>query len=670
MVIPCIVSIHIRPGVQQHPEHLRLLGLNRNMQRLWPPAPERMRPRHIDKSRRPNQRLPHLFPPPGPDEPQKHPCRLIQFLRHRGPRIAEPGDIVSSGMTLAVAPCFPMPSRKRFLTTLAAAVLPRRAAAANYSAAVVVYGATPAGLAAARAAARAGQTVVLIEPSRHIGGLVTGGISCTDTGTPQWVGGVSAEFYEAVAAETRRRYPNPKTPELLFRGQKLPWRPHKMWDFEPQVAFQVYESWVRQSGIRLIRSQRVASARHKDGVISEIRLTNGDVIQGKVFVDASYEGDLMARANVPHTWGRESIVEHNEDLNGVRTPHFRKFYTEEYLGKPGIEYTHHGQFSAEVPARGLWGVAAKPEAAPGSADKKIQAYCFRLIATQRPDIRVPWPKPKNYLPQRYELLLKYVLAHPAISFARLVHFSAIPNGKFDLNASGPFSIDYVGGNYAYPGADYPERDKIFADHMDYQQGFLWFLAHDPRVPATLRDEVNTWGLCRDEYPDTNHWPVQLYIRECRRLQGEYLMTQHDILTKKTKDDSVGMGSFVLDSHWVERYADDAGHARIEGHLDETISLAKAPYEIPFRCLLPRRESARNLIVPVCVSATHVAICTIRMEPVYMMLGHAAGLAAARAAASGAAVQDLDSAALITALRAEGAVLHASQARNTKIEDVI
>jgi hypothetical protein len=547
-------------------------------------------------------------------------------------------------------------------------VLAAASSAAAPTADVVIYGGSPAGLAAASAAIRMGADAIVIEPSAHIGGLITGGIACTDTGTPQYVGGLSSEFFDAVWAETGKLYPDPVKPVIRFRGQTLDWRNPRPWDLEPKVARRVFEQWVRKGGFRLIRNQRVASAAVTAGRITGIRLTDGTELTGKVFIDASYEGDLMAKAGVPYTWGREARQEFDEPLAGVRAPHFKQNYSEEYYGKPGIEYTHHGQFGAEIPAHDaagslLWGVSDQPLPPPGSADRRIQAYCFRLVATQREDLRVPWPKPRRYLPERYALLLRYLSAHPGISFARLVHFSTIPNGKFDLNASGPFSIDYVGGNFDYPDGGYPARDRIFQDHMDYQQGFLWFLAHDERVPKQLRDEVNSWGLCRDEYPDTRHWPVQMYIREARRMRGDYLMTEHDILTSKKKDDSVGMGSFVLDSHWVQRFADQRGFVRIEGHLDESIRLDNAPYEIPYRSLTPKKADCRNLLVPVCLSATHVAICTIRMEPVYMMMGHASGVAAALAARSGAAVQDVNGAALFARLREQAAVLHSDQPRN-------
>ncbi len=370
----------------------------------------------------------------------------------------------------------------------------------------------------------------------------------------------------------------------------------------------------------------------------------------------------MARAGVSYTWGRESTAQYGEALAGTRVAHFKKNYTEEEYRTPTIEYMHHGQFGAGIPARDrdgklYWGVQDKPLAPLGSADKRVQGYCFRLIATQRNGLKVPWPKPARYYPERYALLLRYIEAHPGICFARLVHLGAIPNGKFDLNASGPFSIDYVGGNRDYPDGDYAARDRIYRDHEDYEKGFFWFLAHDPRVPKVLQSEVNSWGLTDDEFPDTGNWPTQLYIREARRMIGRYVMTEHDILKNNTKPDSVGLGSFVLDSHWVQRFADERGSVRVEGHLDESISLSRNPYEISYRSLTPKREQCENLLVPVCLSASHVAICTIRMEPVYMILGHSAGVAAVTAVKSGKAVQDIDAALLEKKLREQGQVLH-------------
>lgn len=526
---------------------------------------------------------------------------------------------------------------------------------------VVIYGATPAGLAAAVAAIDDNATVLLLEPTSSLGGMVTGGIAITDTGTPQFVGGLARRFFEA-AATLQARPANEPPPQLLFRGQSIPYRTPRRWDLEPKLMRAVFDQWVREHKLSILFNQTIASVQTRNTRIESVKLANGTTVRGQVFIDASYEGDLMAQARVTHTWGRESQSRYNESLAGIREPHFRRNYTPQEMATPTIEYMHHGQFSAAIPARDekgqlLWGIASKPSGPRGGEDRLMQAYCFRLIATQRKDILVPWPKPGRYEPRRYELLLRYIQAHPNVTFTRLVHLGPIPNGKWDLNASGPFSIDYIGGNVGFAEANPAQRRRIVDDHRDYQQGFLWFLAHDPRVPKELRDEVNSWGLCRDEYPESGHWPVQLYIRECRRMVGSYVMTEHDVLKTNTKPDSVAMGSFVLDSHWVHRYVGEDGNVKVEGHLDESINLSRNPYEIPYRSLTPRESECTNLLVPVCLSATHVAICTIRMEPVYMMLGEAAGRAAAQAAAQNKPVQQIDVPTLLRRLEARGGVLH-------------
>jgi hypothetical protein len=527
---------------------------------------------------------------------------------------------------------------------------------------VVIYGGTPGGLAAAAAAVSEGMTVMVIEPTRHIGGMVTGGIAITDTGTPHLVGGLAGKYFDEVAAEEARLHPKPKVPVLLLRGREFPWREPRKWDLEPKVAKQVFERWVREAGYPLVLGKRVAAVTNRNGRITSVKLSDGTTVTGKVFIDASYEGDLMSRAGVRYTYGRESAQEYGEKLAGVRVPHFKQNYTAEEYRTPTIAYMHNGQFGAEISgrdARGklLWGVDPTPKQPVGAADQKVQAYCFRLIATQRPDLKIPWPKPANYESSRYELLLRYVLAHPGIVFSRLVHLGSIPGDKYDLNASGPFSIDYVGGNNGYPDADYRTRDRMWRDHEEYEKGFLWFLANDPRVPGDVRADAASWGLAKDEYTDNANWPTQLYIRESRRMKGAYVTTERDILTEKKKDDSVGMGSFVLDSHWVQRFANQQGFVRVEGHLDESINLSANPYEIPYRSLTPKKAECTNLLVPVCLSATHVAICTIRMEPVYMVLGHSAGVAAAMAVRGDVAVQDIAMPEYLRKLQAQKQVLH-------------
>ncbi len=539
------------------------------------------------------------------------------------------------------------------------------AAGESLAADVVIYGGTPGGLAAAEAVVREGAAVIVVEPTRFIGGMVTGGIAITDTSTPDLVGGIAAEFFDRVALEESKK--TEPSPVLQFRGTDMPWPKPERWTLEPKVARSVFEDWIRKAGYKVLRGQRIDAVQKKGRTITAIKLENGTVVSGKIFIDASYEGDLLARAGISNFYGRESRSQYGEKLAGVREPHFIKNYSEEDYGTPTSVYMHHGQFGADIPARDsggrmLWGIDPAPLGEVGAADRRMQAYCYRLIATQRPGLKSAWPKPAHYYPERYELVLRYVQAHPGIAFARLVHLGPIPGGKFDLNASGPFSIDYVNGNVGYPEKSYAERDRILQDHEDYEKGFFWFLAHEPRVPKTLRDDVNSWGLANDEFTNNGLWPTEIYMRESRRMIGQYVMTEKDILVDNTKDDSIGMGSFVLDSHWVRRFENPQGFVRIEGHLDESIRLDQNPYEISYRSLVPKADECGNLLVPVCVSATHVAICTIRMEPVYMIMGHSAGVAAVMALRSNRPVQQIDLQALLAKLSSQGQVLHKSQRR--------
>jgi FAD dependent oxidoreductase len=528
---------------------------------------------------------------------------------------------------------------------------------------VVIYGGTPAGLAAATAVVRAKKTVIIIEPTTHIGGMITGGIAVTDTGTPQFVGGISREFFQSVAtAEAPRRE---EKHNIEFRGNVIPWYEPAPWDVEAKVAKQIFGEWVLSEKYPIIMGEKIVGVRKSGTRILSLKLTNGCIVSGKAFIDASYEGDLMARAGVSYTFGRESSAEYGEKLAGIRDPHFIRNYTPEQYATPTREYMHHGQFGADLPARQggelLWGVEPGPLGTVGAADKRLQAYCYRLIATQRKDLKIDWWKPDHYDAAHYDVLLRYLQRHPEITFTRLVHLGPIPGGKWDLNASGPFSIDFVGGNSNYPELDYKKREEMLQAHKDYEQGFFWFLAHDPRVPKQLQSEVQSWGPAKDEWVDNGNWPTQIYIREARRMIGSYVMTEKDIVVDKTKQDSVGLGSFVLDSHWVRRLENKDGFIRVEGHLDESIDLSKAPYEIPYRSLVPKQEEVQNLLVPVDLSASHVAICTIRMEPVYMILGQSAGVAAALAIESGKSVQTIDVNLLTSRLRSAGQILHQEQA---------
>jgi hypothetical protein len=506
---------------------------------------------------------------------------------------------------------------------------------------VVVYGATPGGIAAAVAAARQRASVVLIEPARHIGGMVSGGLSATDYGNPAYIGGLALEFFERAAA----KYHDPAKSASL----------RDKWFSEPHVAEQTFLEMVHQAGVQLVTQQHLESVACRAHRITSLRTSDGMVYRGRVFIDATYEGDLMARAGVKYAVGRESRAAYGESLAGFCLPKLRP-RTATFMATKGTSYVHGTP--TELSARRsdgtlLWGIKDIPWPEPGAGDKLVQSYNFRVIATQRKEILVPFPKPKRYDPARYELLLQMALAYPGIRFERLVFTGSIPNGKYDLNASGLIvSTDHPGYNTEYPDGDEATRNRIWQDHVDWVQGIFYFLGHDKRVPPSLREQVNRWGLCKDEFVDNDYWPYALYVREARRMIGAYVMRQSDCQTNTVKPDSVAMGTFILDSHCVERLVTPDGLAIDEGNFD----VAVRPYQIAYRSITPVAEQCGNLLVPVCLSASHVAYGSIRMEPQYMMLGHAAGLAAAMAIAEKAAVQEIDVPKLQQSLRKQKQII--------------
>jgi hypothetical protein len=490
---------------------------------------------------------------------------------------------------------------------------------------VIVYGGTAGGVIAAVAAAREGLRVTLVTPDRHLGGMMSGGLGWTDYGKKQVIGGYSLEVFERI-------------------GQKYG-RPIE-WHFEPHVAEAVFDEIVKEAGVTVVRGRlREKGGLRKSGTTLEGIVTeDGVTLRGKVFVDASYEGDLMAQAGVSYTWGREGTTEYGESLAGVR------------------ERTPFHQFRAGVAPRDARGrllpeITPRSADAVGAADQRVQAYNFRLCMTRTPDNRVAWPRPAGYRAARYDLLARYLPALEAaqgrpLAINDVMKADLLQNGKTDTNNNGAFSTDFIGASWAYPEADYATRDKIRQDHLAYTQGLLYFLANDPQVPPALRAEVATFGPSADEFVDTDHWPHQLYVREARRMIGEYVMTQKDIQSERTKPDSIGMGSYNSDSHNVQRRPTaDGGAVENEGDMQVPVT----PYQIPYRVMLPKRAQATNLLVPVCFSATHVAYSTLRMEPQYMIIGHAAGVAAKMAITGGLAVQDVDPRALAAKLRSQRAV---------------
>lgn len=531
------------------------------------------------------------------------------------------------------------------MRVLALLLLAAASAAAQQVYDFVVYGGTAGGVVTAVSGARQGLKVVLVNPGRHIGGMVSGGLSGTDVGRREVIGGLSLEFY----------YRAGKAYGLDRHLQEIAWMP------EPKVAEAIFRDMLKESGATLVENQRL---REKTGVrkngakIVEIVTESGQRYQGKVFADASYEGDLMAQAKVSYTFGRESVAQYGESLAGVRA------------------VTPSHQFAVDIPARDENGkllpeISAEPRGEPGSADKRIQAYNFRVIATQEAANRVPWPKPEGYDPKRYELLARYLKAMlpylgRALTMNEVGLIRIIPNGKADLNNRGGFSTDYIGKNYDYPEGDYATRERIWKDHEDYQKGFYYFLAHDPRVPKELQDEVNSWGLAKDEFADTGHWPNQLYIREARRMVSDFVSTQKDLQTDLTKPDVIGMGSYASDSHNVQRFANERGFVENEGD----VQVAVKPYQIAYRVMTPKRGEAENLLVPVCFSASHISYASLRMEPQYMIIGHAAGVAAALAVQGGMAVQDVPVGELQKILKSEGAVFEYGAAQQAQALNVI
>ncbi len=527
------------------------------------------------------------------------------------------------------------------------------AAAGTTSHDVVIYGGTPGGIACAIAASREGRTVLLLETTKHVGGLTTGGLSHTDVGPrPEIIGGIAREFFTRADAH----YADPaRTASKSF------------WYHEPHVAEQTFTAMLREAKVDVVFSSRLQSVEKNGSRLTSLTTLDGARHEGRLFVDASYEGDLMARAGVSYTVGREGRDVHDEPLAGFRPAPFR-FRDAAYMADPKSAYTHGTP--AKISAYGkdgrlLPGINGEKWPAPGTGDHRSQAYNFRVILTNNPANRVPFPKPKTYDPLKYEVLGRIIDAFPGVRFEKLVFLGTLPNAKFDANASGLVQgTDHVGANADYPDAGHATRDRIWQDHVDYVQGLFWFLANDERVPATLRAQASEYGLAKDEFADNGHWPYALYVREARRMTGAYIMRQRDCQKEITKPDSIGMGAFILDSHAVQRLVDPDGNVIDEGNFDIPVR----PYQIPYRSITPKREQCENLLVPVALSATHVTYGSIRMEPQFMILGHSTGIAASMALEKGVAVQDIDIAALRARLIAQGQVLELASLANLTLAE--
>jgi hypothetical protein len=517
------------------------------------------------------------------------------------------------------------------------------AAQDNYD--VAIYGGTSGGVAAAVQVRRMGKSVVLIEPGRHVGGLTSGGLGATDIGNKAAIGGISREFYRRI----KNYYADPavwrqQRPDE-YRSPRQAANDDAMWTFEPHVAEKILRQMLDEAGVPVLLEQRL---KRPDGVtrqgarIRSIQLESGRRITAACFIDATYEGDLMAAAAVSYHVGREANSVYDETLNGVQT---RNAIHHQMM--PGVDpYRRSGD-----PASGLLpGVHAGPPGEEGSGDRRVQAYNLRMCVTDADDNRIPFQKPEGYDEQDFELLLRnFEAGETRIPWSPTM----MPNRKTDTNNNYGFSTDYIGMSYDWADADAATRERIFQQHLRYQRGLMWTLANHPRVPEAIRREVSRWGMCRDEFPEYDGWPHQLYVREARRMVSDYVMTQHHCQGHVTAEQPVGLAAYTMDSHNVQRYVAADGFARNEGDVQVG---GFPPYAVDYRSLRPRREECTNLLVPVCLSASHIAYGSIRMEPVFMVLGQSAATAACQSLDQAVAVQDIDYAALRRRLEDDGQVL--------------
>jgi hypothetical protein len=493
---------------------------------------------------------------------------------------------------------------------------------------ICVYGATSAGVIAAYTAKMQGKSVLLIEPGTHVGGLSSGGLGYADIGNKYVVTGLARDFYRKLGQHYGK---------------------FEQWTFEPHAAKAVFMQYLQKAGITPQYNRRVVSVQKKGTVIQSI-ITESSVqpgkrsfrqVRAKMFIDCTYEGDLMAKAGVSYTVGREPNSLYGETYNGVQLEKHHQF-------PDGIDpYVVRGKKESGL----LWGISSEKLAPIGSGDKKVQAYNFRICLTDSLENQIPITRPDDYDSTRFELLLRVFekKGHLPLNY-NFLKMDKIPNRKLDINNEGPFSTDMIGMNHQYPEADYATRQKIIKAHENYNKGLLYFLGNDPRVPEHIRTEMKKWGYPKDEYQQYGHWSPQMYVREARRMIGEYVMTQANCEGKTVAEDAVGMAAYTMDSHNTQRIViEKDGVPMVKNEGDIQVA-GFPPYPISYRALTPRRAECGNLLVPVCLSASHIAFGSIRMEPVFMVLAQSAAMAAVQAIDRNLSVQDVDVPALQQALR--------------------
>lgn len=515
---------------------------------------------------------------------------------------------------------------------------------------ICIYGESASGVIAAIQGARMNKKVVLISKNNHVGGLVTSGLTATDMNRNDVVGGITKEFYNKIY----NYYLNPavwrnqdresfmvSTLKRTYKGKND--ERQIQWVYESSIAEKIMKEMLEEAGVEVLYKHRLALDQlvEKEGTrIKSISLENGKSISAKIFIDASYEGDLMAKAGVSYIVGRESNQQYGETFSGIRINYD--------LGKDlsAVDpYIKEGNPSSGV----LPYVNPKPFGNQGDADKRVQAYCYRMTLTNDPANRITIKKPANYNPLWYEILVRDLKLTPETKLQEIITLTPMPNKKTDTN-----HLDFFGASYDYAEGDYKTRAEIEQLHKDYALGMLWLLGNDKRIPKHIRDEMKDWGLPKDEFKDTENFPYQIYVREARRMIGEFVMTEKNLRRENRIEarDVVGMGSYPFDCHYVSRVIDKDGKLRNEG----TMFKATGPYPISYYSIVPRQEECTNLLVPICLSASHVAYSSIRMEPVYMILGQSAATAAVMAIDNSQDIQDVPYEALRYKLLEDGQIL--------------
>lgn len=501
---------------------------------------------------------------------------------------------------------------------------------------VAVYGGTPAGVTAAVQAARLGKSAVLISFNGYVGGMTSGGLTASDLGQKDSIGGMALEFYQRVG---------------------------KMTKFSPSQAEALYRTKLDEAGVTLLLNRPLVSATVESARIVSIDLQTGETVQAKMFVDATYEGDLLAAANVSYHVGREPSSTYNESLGGQwQEVSWKDTY--QFCRLPISPFVE-----PDDPQSGLLPeIAKEPAGKPGEGDFKVQAYNFRVQMSKAED-RIPFPRPDGYDPGRYALLARFLNFDPEVEWVLNYTVQPMTDGPVQLrpgdsNNAGSFSTDYVGGNYRWPDGTYTPgsfatlppprrglpvplpklyeiREKIFQNHINYQMGLYHFLANDPQVTEELRERVKKFGLDPKEFPDTGHWPHQLYIREGRRMVSDYVMTQANCERERIAEDSIGLASYPMDSHFCQRVVvEENGKTTVRNEGGFGHKCKNGPYPVSYRSIVPKKGESENLLVPVSLSSSHVAFGSIRMEPVFMILGQSAGTAASLAIDADQAVQDV------------------------------